>query len=79
MSDLDQYLDAFPDVLRQMREARGFTQEALGHEVGLDRTFISMLERRKRNPSLETIVKLSLALDMRPEEFIAECGKSYRA
>ena len=39
------------------------TQETLADMAGLDRTYISMLERGTRNPSVATIEKLALAMN----------------
>ena len=75
----DIYTRSFAQVLRRQREVQGFSQEALAHETGLDRTYISLLERGKWLPTLATVVKLSTALNMRPEEFVAELGRDYRA
>ena len=46
--------------------------------VGLDRTYISLLERGLRQPTLGTIVKLSTALEIQPEDFVAELGRPYK-
>lgn len=56
-------LQAFRANLVQARKARGFSQEELASRCGLDRTFISMIERGKRTPTLSTIIKLSIALE----------------
>lgn len=61
---------AFGLVLKKMRLEAGMSQEKLGLHTGLDRTFISMLERGKRSPSLRTIVLLSECLSITPSEFI---------
>ncbi len=49
--------------LRARREAAGISQEALGYKAGLHRTYVSMLERGVRNPTLTVIAKLAGALD----------------
>ena len=54
---------AFADVLRQLREQSGLSQEALATKSGLDRTFISLLERGQRQPTLKTLARLAEALD----------------
>ena len=54
---------AFADVLRQLREQSGLSQEALATKSGLDRTFISLLERGQRQPTLKTLARLADALD----------------
>lgn len=48
----------------------GFSQEALAHEAGLDRTYISMLERGIRNPTLEVMRLLADALEVKLVELI---------
>jgi transcriptional regulator with XRE-family HTH domain len=57
---------AFGAVLRSLRVARGWSQEELGFHSGYDRTYISMLERGKKSPSLRTIVRLAASLGTRP-------------
>lgn len=60
-NDLDK---AFGIALRKLRLAKKLTQEQLGFETGLRRTFISSLELGEKQPSLATIQKLALALDL---------------
>ncbi|MCU0915715.1 MAG: helix-turn-helix transcriptional regulator [Planctomycetes bacterium] len=54
---------AFADVLRQLRERAGLSQETLATKSGLDRTYISLLERGQRQPTLKTLARLAEALD----------------
>lgn len=61
---------AFGSVLREARHAAGISQEKLALRVGLDRTYISMLERGLRQPSLTTIMLLSSELDLKAPELI---------
>jgi len=58
-------------VLKQQREKAGFSQEYIALQSGLDRSFVSMLERGKRQPSLLTICHLSKALSIKPSEMVA--------
>lgn len=48
--------------VRQFRKEKSWTQEKLGEETGLDRTYISDIERGVRNPSLKSLQKLAKAL-----------------
>jgi transcriptional regulator with XRE-family HTH domain len=50
--------------LRHHREKSGLSQEALAKACDLHRTEISLLERCKRSPRLETIVILSRGLEL---------------
>ena len=52
-------LKAFGQLVRQRRQALGISQEELGYRAGLDRTYVSGLERGIRNPSLTAIVSLA--------------------
>jgi transcriptional regulator with XRE-family HTH domain len=54
----------FAANLRQQRERAGLSQEALADACNLHRTEISLLERCKRSPRLETIVILSRGLGL---------------
>lgn len=59
---------AFGQAIRAIRSRRGVSQESLALQCGLDRTYISGIERGTRNPSLTNILKLAVALDVRPAE-----------
>lgn len=58
------------DVLKELREESGFTQEQLAFKSDLDRTYISLLERGLRMPTVITLFRLSSALDIQPESFV---------
>lgn len=62
---------AFGKVLRTARKSVGLSQEKLALKVGLDRTYISMLERGLRQPSLTTIFLLCPALNMSSAEMVS--------
>jgi len=53
----------FGQVLRKLRISNKLSQEKLSQECGLDRSFISLLERGLRQPSLTTILLLAKALN----------------
>jgi transcriptional regulator with XRE-family HTH domain len=61
----------FGKILRELRVERSLSQEKLALEAGLDRTFISMLERSIRQPSLGTVFALASVLDLAPSALIA--------
>lgn len=61
---------AFGHVLRELRQGRGISQEHLAQESGLDRTFISLLERGLRQPSLGTILQVARVLNTPPDAMV---------
>lgn len=62
---------AFGKILREMRLEAGLTQEQLGLEAGVRRTFVSILELGEQQPTLTTIIKLADALGIKPSAIIA--------
>ena len=62
---------AFGDVLRKTRTQAGLSQEQLALDCGLDRTFISLLERGLRQPTLTTLFSLAHSLEIKPSKLIA--------
>lgn len=48
--------------LRQLRQEKGWSQEAFADEAGLHRTYVSDLERGARNPTISVVDKLATAL-----------------
>ncbi len=62
----------FGEVLRKFRLAKPFTQSELADSSSLDRTFISLLERGERQPTISTLFKLASALDVSLVSIIQE-------
>jgi transcriptional regulator with XRE-family HTH domain len=60
----------FGDNLKVMRERAGLSQERLAQLADLDRTEVSLLERGKRMPRLDTIVALARGLDLATGELL---------
>ena len=48
--------------MKRLRAERGWSQERLADEAGLDRTYISGIERVRRHPTVTTVQKLVVAL-----------------
>lgn len=61
---------AFGAVLAEQRKRANLSQEALANECGLDRTYISLLERGLRQPSLKSVFSISVVLDVSPSTLI---------
>ena len=66
---------AFGDVLRGARTHAKLSQEGLGLSCGLDRTYLSLLERGLRQPTLTTLFALSERLGVTPELLVARTRK----
>ncbi len=62
---------AFGRVLREQREACGFSQELMAEKADVDRTFISQIERGIRRATLTTLCKLADALEVAPSTLVA--------
>jgi transcriptional regulator with XRE-family HTH domain len=60
----------FGRVLRRLRLESGLTQEELGFNADLQRTYVSVLELGGQQPSLTTIFKLSKAFNLSASELI---------
>ena len=48
--------------MKRLRKERGWSQEALAAEAGLDRTYISGIERRVKNPTITVVERVAKAL-----------------
>jgi transcriptional regulator with XRE-family HTH domain len=63
--------EAFGQAIRELRKANQFSQEKLADMSTLDRSFISLLESGKKQPSLITIFQLAKALKSSPSKILA--------
>lgn len=50
--------------VRELRKARGYSQERFAAASGLDRSYYGAVERGERNVSLENIAVIAQALDV---------------
>lgn len=57
--------------LRKAREAAGMSQETLAFEAGVHRTYISLLERDMKSPTLNVLFRICKALDVSASELVA--------
>ena len=58
--------------LRRLRVKKAVSQENLAVDAGVDRTYVSRLERGLENPTVLVIEKLALALETEIVEFFAQ-------
>ncbi|MGO0307973.1 helix-turn-helix domain-containing protein [Endozoicomonas acroporae] len=72
----DNILLSFGETIHKYRGIAGLSQESLAEKAGLDRTYISSVERGQRNVSLLNICKLANALQLPPSELLVNVGRS---
>jgi len=75
-SDPDQLLRLFADNMRQIRKSKDLSQEALADLCDLDRTYISGIERKRRNLSIRNIQRIAEALEVDPRVLLAPAIES---
>ena len=69
-TDPDPILMTFGISLREIRKSRGLSQEEFAHQCCLDRTYVSGLERGKRNPTLKVLAIVASNLDITISELL---------
>ncbi|MEK7780472.1 MAG: helix-turn-helix transcriptional regulator [Verrucomicrobiota bacterium] len=67
--------DAFSRLVKKHREARSLSRVALAEAAGLHQTYIGLLERGERSPSLDTADAIAKALGSTLGKLIAEAEK----
>ena len=70
MEEETKILQAFGENLRKERTAKGVSQERMALDIGFDRTYISLLERGRRNPSLITMWKIARYLEIDAKDLV---------
>jgi transcriptional regulator with XRE-family HTH domain len=61
--------------LREIREEAGISQEKLAEEAGVHRTYVSSVERGKRNVSLVNIERFAAALGVKMGELMPDTAR----
>jgi len=64
--------EIFGRRLRQLRTARGLTQEQLAEAAGITSTYTSDLERGEKVPSLSILLRLARAFDITVAELLED-------
>ena len=65
----DPLLSALGWRIRQLREAKAWTQETLAERANLDRSYIAGIEAGLRNPSVKAVAKIARGLGTSLSEF----------
>ncbi len=63
------------EALSEIRKKKGVSQDVLSGLAGIGRTHLSAIERGERKPTLETLYRISIALDMKMSEIFSEIEK----
>ncbi len=66
---------AFGLALREIRVSRQISQEELAFNSGFDRTYVSMVERGVRSPTIRSLVQFAEALQVPASEIVARMEK----
>ena len=56
--------------MREIRKEKGFSQEGMALESGFDRTYISMVERGVKSPTVRALFMLAEFLGVKPSELL---------
>ncbi|WP_439144193.1 helix-turn-helix domain-containing protein [Planktotalea sp.] len=71
----DLLIERFARALQLRRRECGLSQEELAHLAGLSTSYMSLLETRKRQPTLSALGALANALDLSLLEFMGMIGE----
>lgn len=61
--------------MRRLRATRRLSQEALAHETGINRTYLSSVERSERNVSIDNVGRIAKGLGVEPWKLLRDDGK----
>ncbi|WP_227698621.1 helix-turn-helix domain-containing protein [Sphingomonas hengshuiensis] len=64
--------EVFGRNVRSARREKGWTQEQLAFEADVKRSYLSEIESGKRNPTLDIVEKIAVALGVKPGALLEE-------
>ena len=67
--------EAFGRNLRAIRKSKGFSQERLAHDAGIDRSYVGKIERGEVNITLEKIYVFAELLECSPKDLILDLNQ----
>jgi transcriptional regulator with XRE-family HTH domain len=76
VSGSDDVLRLVGQTIRELREERQLTQQALSELAGLDRTFVNGIENGQHSPTVVTLVRLAQALRVKPDLLFRRFNRS---
>lgn len=59
--------------VRDLRVARGLSQEKLAERADIHRNFVGLVEGGKRSVGVGTLIRIALAMDLHPSELLEGC------
>jgi transcriptional regulator with XRE-family HTH domain len=62
---------AFGQAIREARASREMSQEQLAFDCDFDRTYISLVERGVRSPTIRSLLRLAEVLEVPPSSLVA--------
>ena len=68
----------FGTILRELRTNKELTQQQLADYAGIDRAYISELERGILMPSIETVFKIADVLKVKPQQIIEKVYDQFK-
>lgn len=63
-------LEAFGQRMQKVRKEKGITQEELASKLSMHRTYIGLVERGERNPTIRTLYKIAKALGIKSSDLL---------
>jgi transcriptional regulator with XRE-family HTH domain len=72
----DQYIQALSEEIKERRQEAGISQDDLADRAKVHRTYISLIERRSCNFSMQIFFRIAEALDVEPLELMQTAGKA---
>lgn len=64
-------------AIRVFRQEAGLSQDELADRMDLSTPYISMLESGKRYPSIEMLIRIAIALEVRPGAILDRIAERY--
>lgn len=62
-------------ILREEREKRGLSMNAVAERSGLSQPMVSLVERELRNPTIDTLLRLAIALELDLADVVARAQR----
>jgi transcriptional regulator with XRE-family HTH domain len=59
----------------ELRKKAQLSQEELAHQAEIHRTYVSQIERGLKSPTLQVLIKIASALDVKPSEIMRHIEK----